>query len=367
MKPRIMTKRTSAVLFAALLATTACKKSEPAAGGGSGSAAAPGSAAAGGAQAPTGDTGGTPAAAGGGAMTKSQSDDLSLLPVKSEVVLGINFAQMQGGQLWKDNVAPQIAKNMEKLEEFKAKCGFDPLASIKSLTLGLSNLGEGKPTGAVVVRGLDKGKTTDCLVNKMKDEIAAKGGSVTQDGDYIVMKDKDGTTSTAKFIADDVLLMAAGGDKAQLDTYAKGDTALKSSPMFVDMFGKLKSTDTVWGLLRGDSKALEPLAGMGVKVKAIYGSVNVTDNVTASLRARVENPDQAATIVTMINGQVAKAKMFMDKVDVGTEGNDVKVDAMITAEKLKALQSLAGMGGGGGMGGPPPATDPAAPPAPATP
>src|SRR5689334_397692 len=68
------------------------------------------------------DKGDKPAVAPSGAV----GDDLSLLPVDSEAVMGINFSQLQSSALWKKFVEPQMMKGEfpQKLAEFKTKCGF---------------------------------------------------------------------------------------------------------------------------------------------------------------------------------------------------------------------------------------------------
>ncbi len=342
---------------------TACKKADNAGtGSGSGSTAATPTT---GMVAPTAND--KPAAAV--AIPQATGDDLALLPVKSELVMGINFQQLQTSSMWKQFVEPQLAKNMSELEKFKSKCGFNPLETIKSVALGFSGIGPGsKPTGAMVIHGLDKAKTTDCMVDKMKEDIAAKGGEVTKDGDVILSKDKDGTVSAMTFVTPDTLLIAVGGDKAKLAELAKGDAALKTSPMFVDMFAKIKNTDTVWGLMNGSSKVFEAAAQANIKFKAVYGSVNVTDSVVVALRVRMDSADQAASLVTMANGKVAQLKGFVDKLEIGTDGTDAKVDIAVSPEKLKMIMGMMMGGMGGGMGGgEPPVEAPAAPTAPATP
>src|ERR1051325_2084457 len=74
----------------------------------------------GGDKAPAGDK---PAA--GGAISGQMGDDLSLLPVDSEVVMGINIAQLQQSALWKQ-FSPKLMEKMAKgLADFKAACGLD--------------------------------------------------------------------------------------------------------------------------------------------------------------------------------------------------------------------------------------------------
>ena len=99
-------------------------------------------------------------------------DDLTLLPLDSELVLGINFAQVQQSALWKQFVEPKLMSGeaQTKLAEFKAKCDFDPMASFKTVSVGLKGLGGNKPDGIIVAHGIDKGKALACF-DKMKPEI----------------------------------------------------------------------------------------------------------------------------------------------------------------------------------------------------
>src|SRR5262245_24044568 len=64
----------------------------------------------------------------GVAPTGGAADDLSLLPVDSEAVMGLNFSQLQQSALWKKFVEPQMMKGdfPQKMAQFKDKCGFDP-------------------------------------------------------------------------------------------------------------------------------------------------------------------------------------------------------------------------------------------------
>src|SRR4051812_38522461 len=62
--------------------------------------------------------------------------DIAMLPADSDVVLGLNFAQLQSSAMWKQ-YAPMVLKNANKeLGEFQATCGFDPVTTIKSVSIG---------------------------------------------------------------------------------------------------------------------------------------------------------------------------------------------------------------------------------------
>ena len=57
----------------------------------------------------------------------ASAEDLSLLPADSEMVMGLNFAQLQQSALWKQFAPKLMEKVAGGLAEFKAACGFDPM------------------------------------------------------------------------------------------------------------------------------------------------------------------------------------------------------------------------------------------------
>ena len=293
-------------------------------------------------------------------ISDANASDLSLLPVDSEVVLGLNIGQLQQSALWKQFSPKIMDKIAGGLTEFKAKCGFDPLESIKSIAVGMKGLGGGTPDGAVVVHGPDKAKVMSCL-DKAKAEAAAKGTEVTVDGDVFIVKDKKGTTTAFTFVNDTTILgiIGANGTKDGVLAAAKGSSALKSSATFVDMYSKINTQDSLWMLMNGNSPALSKMASMGVKPKAIFGSLNLTDGLTLDMRIRVATPAEATGFVDMMKGQIGnpQVKAMFDKLEMVADGADAKVAVAMSSAKLQALVGMVGgmmgsmMGGAGGAGG----------------
>ena len=345
--------RMPAVLSLSLALLSSCqkeeeKKADPA--GGSGATAEKG-----------GEIG---KALGGGGQPMQQvsgqaAADLDMIPVDSEVVAGLNFAQLQQSAIWQKSIMPKLAKGdfLAKLGEFKSTCGFDPMVAIKTVTVGLKNLGDDKPEGVIVVHGLEKAKVLACLdQQKIKDDLAKDKVEVTKDGELTMLVDKkDGDNMAIKFL-DDTTAVAVIGPKASKDgvqSLISGKSALRTSPAFVDMYGKINAQDSVWALVNGNMKGVDKLATLlGLKPKALFGSINVTDGLTADLRMSVDTPDQAAQTAAGLSQQAAMAKQFVDNVAVTSEGADVKLTLAISNAKLMALQSqMKGGGGLGGMGG----------------
>jgi len=325
----------------------ACKKNDNKAGTGSGSATTT--------TTTTTTTGGaTPVAVAG-------TDDLSLLPVDSEMVMGLNFAQLQQSALWKQFSPKLMEKAATSLAEFKVACGFDPLEAVKSVSMGLKGLGGTQPDGVVVVHGPEKTKVMAC-VGKAKEEAAKQGTEITVDGDVFIVKDKSGQPSAFTFVNDNTLIGTIGtmGTKDGVLAAAKGQSALKSSATFTEMFSKINTQDSLWLLMNGNSPAFSKMGSMGVKPKAIFGSINVTDGLTVDMRMRLGTPDEAKQLVTMLQGQInnPQVKQMFDKLDVAQDGSDAKFSVAMSNQKLQQLVQMVGgmmggMMGGGGMGGPP--------------
>ena len=289
------------------------------------------------------------------------ADDLAMLPADAEVVVGLNFDQLQKSALWKQYSPKLMEKAAAGLADFKAQCGFDPIEKFKSVSMGLKGVDGGKtPEGAVVVRGLDKTQTMACL-DKGKAELAKKGSEVSVDGDVFTIKSKSGETTAWTFTSNDVLfgVMGPTASKDTLLAAAKGTNGLKASQTFVEMYTKINTKESLWFLVNGNAPFMAKASLPGAKPKAIFGSLNVTDGLTVNVRLRMATPDESKAFVDMMKGQTSnpQVKQMLDKFEVTADGADAKIEVAMSQKKLENLVQMVGgmmggMMGGGGMGGP---------------
>lgn len=292
---------------------------------------------------------------GGGAAggaSSSGGDDLTLLPKDSDIVVGINVAQLQKSVLWKKFVEPKLTKGdaTEKINEFKTRCGFDPMTAVSSVTLGFKAAAGDEPDGVIVAHGMDKAKSVACF-DKWKPDMEKEGVTVTVTNGVYVVKDKHDKTTAMTFTNDNTLLIIVGANanEAGVKAAAAGTSALKSSPAFADLYSKVNSKDSVWGVANGNAPFMAQMGGMtGSKPKAIFGSVNVTDGLAVDLRIRLESPDAAKTLADMAKGQTGQVAPMVDKIDVTNDGPDVKANIVLSNAKLESLISQ--FGGMLGMG-----------------
>jgi hypothetical protein len=309
-----------------------------------------------------GGGGGTSSSSGGGGGVAN--DDLALLPVDSEVVVGINFGQLQQSALWKEFVAPKLTgSDVAGIEKFKLLCGFDPLESLKNVSFGLKGLGGSgnDVNGVIVVHGYDKAKSMSCFDKDGVTEAEKDGTKVNIDGDVVLITDKTGKQMGFTFVNDSTAIAVLGPDATTKDGIKKiaaGGGSLAKSQTVVDLYGKMKTSDSLWFLVNGNAPFMSKAGSLGVKPKAIFGSLNVTDGLSLDLHMRLNTPDEAGNFVSMAKGQLGQAKQFFDKIDVTSDAADVLIAIAMSKEKLKQLVGMVGgmmggmMGGGGGLGGP---------------
>jgi hypothetical protein len=267
----------------------------------------------------------------------ASGDDLSLLPADSELVLGVNAGQLTQSALWKQLFeAVRAQKKLGKLDDFVAKCGYDPTTSVKTVAAGVKGFDGNSPDGVIVVHGLDKTKTLSCM-DKMKPEMAEHGTEVTQEGDVFLMKNKQGGPTAVTFINDSTAVMVIGSNAtaAGVKSVIAGSSPLKSSAAFTAMYSKLKTTDSLWFLLNG--KVLDKAAMIGAKPKGVFGSLNVTDGLSLDTKIQVETADAATAVAADLKQKSQMAATMVDKLDVTSEGDLVKVSVVLSNQKLQAL------------------------------
>ena len=300
-----------------------------------------------------------PATPGGGgsstapvaAAPKKPVSDLALLPIDSEAVIGVDFAQLQQSELWKQYVVPRIG-TIPGLDKFHEVCGFDPLGPLKTITMGLSNLGD-KATGRVVLHGYDRKQAMSCF-DKNVGNAEKDGSKITIDGEVARVTSSDGQHVAFAFVDDATALVIIGPDAERLDKIqqiaAATDGGLEASAGFKELYGAIDTHQSMWLLVNGNSQAFQKSAPVGLHMKAFFGSMNVTSGLAADVRVRVGSPDEASNFTSMAKAQLDQLKSYFDKLDVVAEAADIHVSAAMTDAQIKQMLALFGAAAAGGGG-----------------
>lgn len=293
--------------------------------------------------------------AGGAGSSKggasASSKDLDIIPVESDVVLGLDVAQAQKSALFKEYALPALTKS-EDFQKFqntlKTKCNIDPMASATRVTAGIKVVDRNNGDVVAVIHGIEKAKALPCL-DQVKEELAAQKVEAVKDGDVVTLKSPNGNT-VFTFTGDSTMVMVGGAKatKERVLEVAQGKSTLRSSKEFTDMHGKINTGHSLWFLVRGDMDAIaKGLERLNVRSKAIFGSVNLTDSLEVRAVMRVETEEQATNIVDLMKSQAQMASSMMQKLEIDRDKTDARVHIVMTAEQLKSVAGLAGsfMGG----------------------
>lgn len=271
-------------------------------------------------------------------------DDLTFLPADSEIVIGINVAQVKQSALWGQYAAPALAKMSAELGDFKTACGFDPVEAIQSVALGMKNVDSDSPDAVFVVRGPKRALVTSGCLTKLQQEAQKNGETLTIDGDTYTHTSKSGDHAAMRFVGDTTLVVSAGtqGTKEGLAAIAKGGSGLDTSPAFSALIKGLDRSRSMWFAVNGNMKALQQMAAMGAKPTAVFGTVNITDGVAFDGAMRFSTPDEAQSLLAMSKTMTdnPQVKAMFDKLEINANGTDLTASAAIGPDKLKMLLGM---------------------------
>jgi hypothetical protein len=270
-----------------------------------------------------------------GAPATDASDQLAFLPIDSELVFGVDVAQLRSSPLWK-RFEPQVVHSMGKdYDEVRAACGFDLLDAGTYFTIGLRFTDEDHISGVAVARGMPS-KVMDCIATKF-----GKGGEVTRDRGTIVQREN--RTNIAWAMAGDALVVhidaQAGHDS--LERVVASGAPLRNSPMFMSLYDRLDHHAAVWGAANGASRALEFLRDE--RPKSVSGAMKVTDRIDWTTTLRMPTAAAATKIRDELQHDLDKAQGFVNALDMKVAGDTLTVRVVADGDKLDSLFALAGV------------------------
>jgi hypothetical protein len=270
------------------------------------------------------------------------ADPVGFLPIDSEVVLSLDAEQLRRSPVWSMLETKLLAAAGPDLQMFKAVCGFDPVTSIRGITIGIKNLKQDTPDGILVVSGLDRARLTACM-----DKARQQGDQAVQvaaDGTVTIAAEGAGDTPVVFGFVDASTAVAMIGPATSSSAFAAALAAgspLRKSPAFGELIGRVNLESALWTVINGNSSVFEQAAALGMKPRAIVGSVSLASGLDASVRIRLSTPQEAQQITTMAQGQLGMATNFFEKLEVTADGTDVAVLAVMTDAQVQNMLSIA--------------------------
>jgi hypothetical protein len=283
------------------------------------------------------------------------ADALAFLPADSEIVLGVDMQQVFGSPLWKRFGDGLVARIGKELSEFKTACGYDPVATLRTVTMGVKLVREDNPEGVFVVRGPDRDKTMACIPRT----YAKEGRKAQIEGGVVVVPGKGGDDypMAMTFVDATTAVFATGPQmsRGKLEALLAAGAPLRKSRAFSELWSGIDPKQTMWIVMNGSSKAFDALSSMGSRPKSVIGSLSLANGLSATGRVRYDSPDQATQLAGMVQAQLGMVKSLVEEVEVAADGPDLTLKLGMTVPQIEAMISMMGSmlgGGGGGFGGP---------------
>lgn len=269
--------------------------------------------------------------------TATIADPLGFLPLDAELVLGLDVDTLRNSPLWPPLASRITSAAGPQLAAFQQMCGFDPMATVHRMRVGLKNLKAEKPEGVIVITGLDRPQLMGCLTK-------ASNGSALIEGDFVTFDAaKTGTQAAFAFVDASTIVVSLGptANKDQLKSVLASGAPLRTSPAFTELLAKTDVEASLWGMMNNNSSIFDQLAaGIGTKPKAMFGSVKLGGGMTMNMHVRLDTPAAATQLATMANNQVGMARGFVTKLDITTEASDVVIAVGMDDQQLNALLAM---------------------------
>lgn len=283
--------------------------------------------------------------------------DLALLPADAEAVIGLNFTQLQHSALWQQFVAPQLATAGD-LHDVAARCGFDPVASLGAVTVGLRGLSTDKPTGTLVLHGFDKQKALACFDQHAAPELERDGVHVTADRGVVLLESHDRTQHIGFTFTDDSTAVVVLGPEAAtrdgIERAIAGGHSLRGSTELTAALQNVNTDASLWMLL-SDSSPLVGTANGSIapftaqKLGTVYVSLDVSDSIALDAGVGLGSPANVAAALATITSKIdaidpdQTLRGFFDQLDLFADGSDLIVSVTIAGDQLPMLAGAAAL------------------------
>ena len=258
-------------------------------------------------------------------------DVLGFLPADSEIVIGIDGNQIRTTAIW-SQVAPRVEQVLRsELQQIRTACGFDPLATVERISIGLRAVDDDRMAGVIVARGVGAG-TMACVRTRF-----GKGGAVLDDKGVLVM-DHHGEKTAWTVVGTSVVVQVGqdvGHDSMQA-VLASG-SPLRGSSAFMTSYNRLGKGSSVWGIVNGHSKLLDELGSTGMRPVAMEGTLTLSDRVVIAGTATFDSPDVATKVDGLVKASFGQIQRFIERGDSRADGAAVHVEISMAGAQLMQL------------------------------
>lgn len=275
----------------------------------------------------------------------SAADDLAMVPIDSDMVIGLDVRRIIASAIWQQRIAPKVLPMMgSATTPFHVACGYDPLEVMTTLTMGVKHAGTDAVEIVAIIHGVPRDKTLACLP-ALEQEAIKDGGTTRRDGDVLMVTMKDGKLGALEMIGDSTMLVLVGpsASKEAITAIARSRNGVAMSPAFGEMYRKVHPGASMWLLVNGTASMLAN-AGFPARPKGMFGSLDVTDRLELALAFRMGSPAEATSLAGIAQNQTnsPQVQQMFDRLEVAAHQEDVDIRVSLGDAKLQALIAMVG-------------------------
>lgn len=288
---------------------------------------------------------------GGGKLEGAASAATDILPKETGLVFGFSWSSFKDSAFYPMVTSALPKESTDVLKQVKDTCGIDALSDLKSIVIGGGgNLDQSRLL--ILVNGnWNDDKLTKCATAmgpKMGKEV-----TTAKDGNITTFTAKGEPPAHVGWVGDTMVITptAMEGDKTYLTDMLKPKASVKDNKAFMDLFGKVDTSSTLYGavLPPPDSdmaKAVQQMTGGQEKLAGAWMSLKVTKRLDAAIGLRMASDADAKSVTDKLNQQLEgmrknpQAGEFLKAASVTQSGTDVNVKLALDEAQLSKLMDM---------------------------
>jgi hypothetical protein len=267
-------------------------------------------------------------------------DVLAYLPIDTQLVTSIDFKAVRASELWAE-YEPQLYAAVGKvLAAIRDNCGFDPVQTVESMTLGVRTFEGDDSESVAVIRGVDRDALMACIA---ADQGRTPGSAVIVDRGILRFAPEGDDRNIAGFADRSTMVVhiSPGASPDTLRAMLRTGVPLRGSAGFLALFERIPSDAALWVLIREDASVLRRFPTTGPTVRAMYGEIRVGTSLAAAVHIVVDDANQAKQHAASFDQFAQQARPMFDKLGATSDGPVITVECELSSTKLQTLVTAA--------------------------
>lgn len=284
-------------------------------------------------------------------------EDLAIVPQEAQVIVTLNVSRVRDTAMWRKLIEfrDQSADTKKQLDEFTARCGFDPFKHLESAMIAFPTAVADGEVGIIIHGTFDEAKIMACAKQEMEKQ-GQKLVAIEYGGKKLYSDAAEGGKLGIALL-DPRTLIIGGKDwpkkMIDLSTGKQGAKSVIGNPEIASLVKKVKTTDAIWAVALIPENIRQKLAEVPMlaatkSLKDIYASFDFATGVRFNTVFDLGTEADAKELVAKVNEQLSEAKKnpqimmlglssMFDALKVNSQGSAFKFDVSYNQQQVEQL------------------------------